>query len=60
MIFNQNNLKLARIRVYERGINKFDVALYRTNGTTLRILFFNRQEELKSILIDNKQDLCLV
>lgn len=60
MIFNQNNLKLARIRVYERESNKFDVALYRADGTTLRMLFFNQQEELESILLDSKQDLCLV
>lgn len=60
MVFNQNNLKLARIRAYERETNKFDVALYRVDGTTLKMLFFNQQEELNSILTDSKQDLCLV
>lgn len=60
MIFNQNNLKLARIRAYERETNKFDVALYRVDGTTLKMLFFNQQEDLESILTDSKQDLCLV
>lgn len=60
MVFNKDGLKLSRVRAYQRETNPFDVALYRPDGTTLKMLFFNQQQELNSILSDNKCDLCLV
>lgn len=60
MVYNKDGLKLSRVRAYQRENNRFDVALYRSDGTTFRMLFFNQQEELNSILTNSKQDLCLV
>ena len=60
MVYDKNGLKLSRIRAYQRDINPFDIALYRQDGTTLKMLFFNQQEDLEKILTDSKQDLCLV
>lgn len=60
IVYSKSGLKLARVRAYQRENNPFDVALYRPDGTTLKMLFFNQQEELNSILTDSKRDLCLV
>lgn len=59
MVFNQKNLKLARIRAYQRENNKFDVALYRQDGTTAKMLFFNKQEELENVLKSFREEICV-
>lgn len=50
MVFDKSNLKLIRIRAYERETNKFDIAMYRPDGTTAKMLFFNSQDELEGII----------
>ena len=56
LIYNSSGLKLSRVRAYQRESNKFDVAIYRQDGTTARMLFFNNQDELDGILKSFKEE----
>lgn len=56
LIYNSSGLKLSRVRAYQRENNKFDVAIYRQDGTTARMLFFNNQDELDGILKSFKEE----
>lgn len=58
-VYDEEGLKLSRIRAYERENNKFDVAMYRQDGTTLRMLFFNNQDELDGILKSFSNEICV-
>lgn len=58
-VYDEKGLKLSRIRAYERENNKFDVAMYRQDGTTLRMLFFNNQDELDGILKSFSNEICV-
>lgn len=51
----KGDLKLSRVRAYQRSNNPFDVAVYRPDGTTLKMLFFNNQNELDAIFKNNLQ-----
>lgn len=50
LIYNNSGLKLSRVRAYQRETNKFDIAMYRPDGTTAKMLFFNSQDELEGII----------
>lgn len=59
LIYNSSGLKLSRVRAYQRESNKFDVAIYRQDGTTARMLFFNNQDELDGILKSFSNEICV-
>ena len=59
MVFDKSNLKLIRIRAYERETNKFDIAMYRPDGTTAKMLFFNSQDELEGIIKSFREEICV-
>lgn len=59
LIYNSSGLKLSRVRAYQRENNKFDVAIYRQDGTTARMLFFNNQDELDGILKSFSNEICV-
>lgn len=59
IVYNHSGLKLSRVRAYQRENNKFDVALYRKDGITSKMLFFNKQEELENVLKSFKEEICI-
>ena len=59
IIYTSSGLKLSRVRAYERETNKFDVAIYRQDGTTAKMLFFNNQDELDGILKSFAREVCV-
>lgn len=52
----ENGVKTVRSRVYQREMNPYDIAFFRSDGSTIKLAFFNELSELDNFIDDIKAE----
>ena len=52
----ENGIKTVRSRVYQREMNPYDIAFFRSDGSTIKLAFFNELSELDNFIDDIKAE----